>query len=344
MWQGMPGSRKASLIWSCPIRPDDLVPGPASLVEIPAGSWDGFTEEGIGTFGERTRANLKIQEGCEFFCSYCIVPYARGPARSRDWDDWLREARELVSRGYHELVLTGVNVATYNHAGRDVADVVEALLEIPGDFRIRLSSTEPGPILRRLIGLMADNPRICRFLHLPLQYGENGILRAMNRRYSVEEYAEFATLAAESVPGLCLGTDLIVGFPGETDEAFETCCETVESLPINHLHVFTYSPREGTPAASFPNQVLGDLATRRAEILTGLGLRKAETFARSQLGETVQVITEERSEAGDWEGWSGNYLRVLLPGAKHDENELVSVRLDESLGGRRLRGHEVERA
>ena len=302
--------------------PDELVRGAVEVVEIEPGDWEGFTEPGIGAFGERTRANLKIQEGCEFFCSYCIVPYARGPARSRDWDDWLREAKELVARGYHEIVLTGVNIATYNHGGRDLADVIQALLEIPGDFRVRLSSTEPGPVLDRVIETMAGNPRVCRFLHLALQYGENTILQAMNRRYTVEEYGEIATKAAEAVPGLCLGSDIIIGFPGETDGTFDTCCRNVRDLPINHLHVFTYSPRKGTPAATFPNQVPGDLATRRAEVLTNVGLSKAEAFARSQLGSVVKIITEERNTAGNWEGWTDNYLRVELIGADPGENEM----------------------
>jgi threonylcarbamoyladenosine tRNA methylthiotransferase MtaB len=318
--------------------PDELIPGPAKIVEIDAEDWDGFTEPGIGTFGDRTRANLKIQEGCEFFCSYCIVPYARGRARSRDWDDWLREAQELIARGYHEVVLTGVNIATYDHQGRDLADVVEALLALPGDFRIRLSSTEPGPVLERIIPIMAGDSRLCRFLHLPLQYGEDHILRAMNRRYSVEEYADIATRAAEAVPGLCLGTDIITGFPGETDETFDMCCDSVRRLPINHLHVFTYSPRQGTPAATFSDQVPGDLAARRAEILTALGLRKAEEFARSQIGSVVKIITEERNAAGNWEGWSDNYLRVEVIGADPGENQLIGVRLDEATEGRHGRG------
>jgi len=326
----------------CEYLPDQLVPGAVSVVPCDPLPGDGFHEEGAGVFGERTRANLKIQEGCEFFCSYCIVPYARGPARSRDWDDWLREARELVAHGYRELVLTGVNIATYDHQGRDLADVLIALLELPGDFRIRLSSTEPGPILHRVIEVMAANPRVCRFLHLPLQYGEDGILARMNRRYRVVEYAEFAQLATQALPGLCLGTDIIAGFPGETNAIFQVCRETVERLPINHLHVFTYSPRQGTPAASFPAQVLGNLATERADCLTKIGLRKAEEFARSQLGQVVQIVTEERNQAGNWEGWSDNYLRVEVPDFAGQENALISVRLTQASHGRQVLGQHVE--
>jgi threonylcarbamoyladenosine tRNA methylthiotransferase MtaB len=301
---------------------------------------EGFREEGTGTFVERTRANLKIQEGCEFFCSYCIVPYARGPARSRDWDDWRREAEELVSRGHREIVLTGVNIATYQDRGRDLADLVETLLAIPGDFRVRLGSTEPGPILDRVVEVMAAQPRLCRFLHLPLQYGEDTILRAMNRRYTVDEYSAFAQRAAEAIPGLCLGTDIITGFPGETDATFATCCETIRRVPINHLHVFTYSPRRGTPAATFPNQVPGDLAQQRAETLTAIGLEKAEAFARSQLGTVARIVTEQRNPTGNWEGWSDHYLRVELIGSDPGENALLPVRLTELVEGRQVRAVE----
>lgn len=318
--------------------PDELIPGTPEVVTVDSGDWGSFREEGAGAFVERTRANLKIQEGCEFFCSYCIVPYARGPARSRAWDDWLREARELTAQGYHEVVLTGVNIATYQDEGRDLADLLEALLALPGDFRIRLGSTEPGPILRRVVEVMAANPRVCRFLHLPLQYGEDTILRAMNRRYTLAEYAAFAEEAAATIPGLCLGTDIITGFPGETEATFAICCETIRELPINHLHVFTYSPRQGTPAATFPDQVPGDLAQHRADILTAIGQEKAGDFARSQVGQVVQIITEERNANGNWEGWSDHYLRVELIGADPGENALVPIRLTEWVADRQVRG------
>jgi len=185
---------------------------------------------------------------------------------------------------------------------------------------------------------MAANPRICRFLHLPLQYGENTILQAMNRRYSLAEYAAIARHAAGAVPGLCLGTDIITGFPGETEATFATCCATIRDLSINHLHVFTYSPRQGTPAATFPNQVHGDLAQQRADTLATIGHEKAEAFARSQLGKVVFIITEERNAAGNWEGWSDHYLRVELVGADPGENAVVPVRLTDWLTGRQMRG------
>jgi threonylcarbamoyladenosine tRNA methylthiotransferase MtaB len=298
-----------------------------------------FTEAGAGLYPERTRANLKIQEGCDFFCSYCIVPRVRGPARSRQWDDALREAEELRRRGHREIVLAGVNIATYADGGRDLADLAEAILALGPGFRLRLGSTEPGPVLPKLLRLMAREPRLCRFLHLPLQYGEDSILGAMKRRYSVAEYADLATLAAASVPGLCLGSDLIVGFPGETAAAFQTCCDTVRRLPINHLHVFTFSAREGTAAAALSATVPGDVAARRATELSRLGLEKAAAFAQSQVGQVLQIITEELTPRGTWQGWSDNYLCVEIPATPDlDANQCVTVQIEAHLGGRRLRG------
>lgn len=299
----------------------------------------GFAEAGAGRYLERSRANLKVQEGCDFFCSYCIVPQVRGPARSRLWSDALREAAELVRRGHREIVLAGVNIATYSDQGRDLADLAEALLAQEPSMRLRLGSTEPSPVLPRLIQLMAREPRLCRFLHLPLQYGEDSILRAMNRRYTVAQYADLATLAAASIPGLCLGSDIIVGFPGETESSFQACCETVRRLPINHLHVFSFSAREGTAAAGLPGAVPGDVAAGRAAELARIGLEKAAAFARSQVGQTLQIITEKRTPGGAWQGWSDNYLCLEIPAAPELEaNQLLQVCVEAELGGRRLRG------
>jgi threonylcarbamoyladenosine tRNA methylthiotransferase MtaB len=304
-----------------------------------------FGEVGVGLYPARTRANLKIQEGCDFHCSYCIVPQVRGPARSRQWADTLREAEELRRRGHREIVLAGVNIATYADGGRDLADLIEAILALGPGFRLRLGSTEPGPVLRRVVSLMAREPRLCRFLHLPLQYGEDTILRAMNRRYTVAEFADLANLAAAAVPGLCLGSDIIVGFPGETDARFRACVETVKRLPVNHLHVFTFSPRQGTPAATMPGTVPGDLAAARAAELTRLGRLQAEAFARAQVGQTLHIITETRSSDGTWEGWSDNYLRVEVPDApERAVNQWLSVHIEAHLGGRRLRGTPAQQA
>ena len=299
----------------------------------PGKEGDGFRIEGAARFSERTRANLKIQDGCNFFCSYCIVPYSRGRARSRALDDVLREADELLEAGYRELVLCGVNLTTYSDGGTDLADLLVRLLALGKDFRIRLGSSEPGDVISRVVEVMRSEPRICRFLHLPLQYGEDTILKRMRRHYTADEYARLALDAVEKVPGLCLGADIITGFPGENEQLFQRCLEFVEALPFGLLHVFPYSPRPGTAAATYPGRPPKALAEQRAARLSSLGLAKAEAFARTQLGRTLNVLVEE-----DGSGWTDNYLHVTLPGVQIPRNTIVPVRIEKCLGGRELEG------
>ena len=297
-----------------------------------------FTEDGCGFYPDRTRANLKIQEGCDFFCSYCIVPYARGKPRSREWQDVLREARELLARGHKEIVLTGVNIACYQDHGRGLADLLRELAALDGDYRIRLSSTEPCPELARVIDVIRDSDRVCRFLHVPMQYGEDRMLRAMNRRYRVSEYVEFVERAAAEIPGICLGSDIIVGFPGETPEQFEACLTTVQRLPLSYLHIFRYSARPGTPAAKYTGQVHGDTVSSRRQCLRDLADAKAADFSESMLGKRVTMLTETRNDDGRWEGWTDNYLRAELCGAPTaiSENEFVTGEVTAVLSGRKV--------
>ena len=302
---------------------------------------EAFEEAGAGLFHERTRAALKIQEGCDFHCSYCIVPTLRGAARSRRWDDCLREAAALLERGHREIVLTGVNIATYRDRGRDLADLARAVLDLDPAFRLRLGSTEPGPALPRVVELLAAEPRLCRFLHLPMQYGDDAILKAMNRRYTLAEFEDLAWSAVRAAPGLGLGSDIIVGFPGETEKHFEACCEAVRRLPLTHLHVFTYSARQGTPAATFPHQVPGTAAAERAAAMARLGRAKAAAFAQAQIGQRLSVLTESRAADGRWQGWSENYIRVRIQdGDRLDANRIVGVRIDRlDPDGKALQGH-----
>ncbi|NLF93607.1 MAG: tRNA (N(6)-L-threonylcarbamoyladenosine(37)-C(2))-methylthiotransferase MtaB [Oligosphaeraceae bacterium] len=270
-----------------------------------------FRHPGTGYFFDRTRANLKIQEGCDFYCSYCLVPSTRGRAYSRNLDDILREAEALLSRGHRELVLTGVNIATYRNSGLDLAGLLLRLLDVDPSFRIRLGSTEPGPVLERVVEVMAEQPRLCRFLHLPVQYGESSILQRMRRHYSAAEYAQSVIRAWEKVPLLCLGTDVIVGFPGETEQTFAECLQFLTELPFGLMHVFPYSPRAGTPAATFPDQVPAGLAERRAARLLRLAEEKCQQFADRQIGQRLPVLLEKDSPHA--EGWTDNYLKVRLP-------------------------------
>jgi len=314
-----------------------LQPGQGLVCIDPGEPQDGFTIPGVGFFGERTRANLKVQDGCDFFCSYCIVPYTRGRARSRDADDVLREAQALLDNGYHELVLSGVNLTTYYNQGMDLAGLLRRLLNLKGDFRIRLSSAEPGPVLERVIDVMAEDQRICRFLHLPLQYGEDSILHSMRRHYCTADYRRLAEMALTRIDGLCLGADVIVGFPGETDASFASCHDFLSSLPFGLLHVFSYSPRPGTVAASLPGRPPSRLVKRRSETLLAVAAAKAEAFAASQIGQTATVLLESVDS-----GWSDNYLQVRLePPAGLPANTLVEVAIPAAAGNREVLGRVV---
>ncbi|HQL10433.1 MAG TPA: MiaB/RimO family radical SAM methylthiotransferase [Lentisphaeria bacterium] len=345
--------------WSAgPAVPDLIVPNPrpAPLSELlPAGlpraatsrritpgtPADGFVIPGASDYSERTRANLKVQDGCDFFCSYCIVPYTRGPTRSRALDDVLREAEELLARGYRELVLSGVNITTYCHGGVDLAGLLEKLLALGPGFRLRLGSAEPGPVLPRVVDVMASSSQLCRFLHLPLQYGEDGLLRLMRRHYSVAEYEALVMPAMERLPGLCLGADVIVGFPGETAASFATTRAFIERMPFSLLHVFVYSPRQGTDAAKMPGRPRKALAEERSADLIALGEAKARVFAEQQLGKTLEVLIEDEQPQPC--GWSDNYLQVTV--AEHDApiavNTLQKVLITAAGDKRQLTGRAV---
>ena len=323
--------------------PAALQPGGPAVCVPPGEPLDGFTIPGAGVFGERTRANLKIQDGCDFFCSYCIVPFTRGRSRSRDAGDVLREAQALIDNGFRELVLCGVNLTTYQDHGLDLAGLLERLLGLKGDFRLRLGSAEPGPVLERVIDVMAGDPRLCRFLHLPLQYGEDSILHSMRRHYRADDYRRLAERALGRIAGLCLGADVIVGFPGETDATFASCRDYLASLPFGLLHVFSYSPRPGTAAARLGGRPPARLAKHRSEELLALATAKAETFATGQVGQTLPVLIEDGAEGS---GWSDNYLHVQVEGAATaglQTNIILDVEITAATDHREVLGRPVAR-
>ena len=269
-----------------------------------------FRERAAGRFPFRSRAFVKIQEGCNNFCSYCIVPYARGPERSRDAAEVLAECRQLIDRHFPEIVLTGVNVCAYHDHGKTLSRLLDELCALPGDFRIRLSSTEPHPDNMTLLETMSRQARLCRFLHLSLQHGSNAILRAMNRHYTAEEYAEFVQRARQLLPDIHIGTDVIVGFPGETEKYFLESCALIEQLRFANTHIFSYSPRRGTPAATMPDQVPSPAVKERYDYLKKITDRQKREFAAGQLGKTLPVIFERTDRDGLAVGWSDNYLQI----------------------------------
>lgn len=281
-------------------------------LEDDSSSADVFEEKAFGCFPFQSRAFLKIQEGCNNFCTYCIVPYTRGRERSRAFDEIIRDAENSIAAGFHELVLTGVNTCQYSDNGKTLSDVVRTIAALKGDFRIRLSSTEPKMDNIELLKTIADPAnRVCRFLHLSMQHASDNILRKMNRHYSFAQYADFVAQARELIPGIHIGTDIIAGFPGETDEDFDICCRRTEELTFANAHIFSFSRREGTPAAVMEQQIHSDIIKKRAKKLQGIAAKNAAKFVQSFNNKELPVIFERKRQDGFYHGWSDNYIEVL---------------------------------
>lgn len=277
---------------------------------------------------EHTRADLKIQEGCNNFCSYCIIPYTRGALKSRQPDAIIEEARRLTQAGFKELVLTGIHLGAY---GRELPDhpglalVLRRLLAETDVQRIRLGSLESLEVDDELIHVMNQSDRICPHLHLPLQSGSDAILKAMNRKYTKEEFIHLIETLRSRIHHLTVSTDLILGFPGETDELFEETLETLQKLRFSHIHAFPYSPRPGTPAAAMEDQVDPAVKKRRVEIVQDLSARQKDQWLQEMIGQTVRVLIEKQ-EGPEGEGFSENYERVCVSGlAPHQEGSIVPV-------------------
>ena len=263
----------------------------------------------------RTRAQLKIQEGCDRFCTYCIIPYARGPIRSRPLQDVRSELEKLAAAGYHEVVLTGIHLMSY---GRDLGDgvtLIDAIAQAEGLSqirRIRLGSLEPQLLSETFVRALAEDPRICHQFHLSLQSGSAGVLKRMNRRYTPEEYAECVHRLRSAMPGCAITTDIIVGFPGETEEEFEETLAFARQVSLARIHVFPYSRRAGTKAAVMPGQISRAVKAQRAAKLGRLAETLAAEYAARWVGTEQEVLFEER-EGEYLAGHTGTYLRVLVP-------------------------------
>ena len=262
---------------------------------------------------DTTRALIKVQDGCDFCCAYCIVPAARGTPRSLPLSDIVTEARGMVDAGYKELVLTGANLGCYRDKGYDLVDLINQLEQINDLQRLRLSSIESTTIERRIVDHMATSTKLCHNLHIPLQSGDDNVLAAMGRRYTSSEYRSVIEYAVKKLPFLGLGTDIITGFPGETDAAFRNTVTLVEQVPFNNLHVFPYSVRTGTRAADMPDQIPMDVRRERARELIELGDRKRQQFADSFIGRPVHTLIEKVSEDGIARGWTDEYLEIEFP-------------------------------
>ena len=278
---------------------------------------------------QRTRAFLKIEDGCENFCSYCIIPYARGPVKSRALSHIRAEAEKLVRAGFHEIVLTGIHLGAY---GRDLggevtlADACREVLSVAGLRRLRLGSLESLELSPELFALIREDERFCAHLHLPLQAGSDAVLRAMNRHYDTAEFARLIEGVRREVPGIAISTDIIVGFPGETEEMFAESLAFVARLGFSRMHVFPYSRRTGTPAARMTDQVPEPVKKERVHRMQALARKKTTAFEQSFLGETLRVLFETRVD-GVTDGLTDNYIRVYVADDL-PSGTLAAVRLD----------------
>ena len=285
-----------------------------------------YVNTNVGIYKERTRAFLKIQDGCNNFCSYCIVPYARGKSRSSSLEEIESNISELIQRDFKEIVITGVHIGTY---GQDLTqqssllDALKTICKIPNIGRIRLSSLEPLEISDELIEFIACSSKICKHLHIPLQNGDDFILNKMNRNYSIKQYANLLTKLVQYMPDIGLGTDIIVGFPGEQEQHFENTFNLIKELPFTYLHVFSFSARQGTEAYLFPDRVLPEHKKIRSKKLIALGKEKKHNFYNEAINRQYKVLFEENKNNDDWMyGFTDNYIRVKV---KKDINFLNQI-------------------
>ncbi len=269
-----------------------------------------------------TRALVKAQDGCNFRCSYCIVPDTRGAPQSRPLVDVLDDVHRFADQGFREVVITGANLGCYRDGAHNLVDLLESVESIDGIDRIRISSIESTTVEREIVDFMASASKCCHFLHLPLQSGDDGTLSRMKRRYTTEHYRDVVEYAISRIPDLGLGTDVIVGFPGEDDNAFENTMACVRDLPFSNLHVFSYSPRRGTPAADMPNPVSSASKKERSAKLIALGHAKRTAFAKSFIGTPVTALIERVSEEGTATGWTDQYLPVRITKASLQVNDI----------------------
>jgi threonylcarbamoyladenosine tRNA methylthiotransferase MtaB len=298
-----------------------------------------FAIEGTGYDPHHTRAHLKIQEGCDFACAFCIIPRSRGRARSRDFGDLLREARTLTAFGHREIVLTGVNIGTYQDGARTLVDVLRALEDIDGLDRIRISSIEPTTIAGAVLDLMAEKSKLCPYLHIPLQSGDDAVLARMRRRYDAGVFRRFLARAVETVPAITFGTDVIVGFPGEDEAAFQRSCAIIQEFPFVNVHVFSFSARPRTSAHGMENRVPARAIEHRRAHLHRLGQRQRHEVYRSLIGRELRVLFEPLAADGTSSGFSDEYVRVAVRASDDIANQMLSVRVADvemSADGERL--------
>jgi threonylcarbamoyladenosine tRNA methylthiotransferase MtaB len=279
-------------------------------------------------FEGHTRAFLKIQDGCNYVCSFCIIPQARGRSRAISIEKALDNAKKVIDDGFKEIILTGVNIGEFeSNSGEKLSDLVAKLLGLNGLERLRLSSVEPNTITDELLDVFASSPKFLDHFHVPLQSGDDDILKQMRRRYDVDFYKNIINKIITRFPNAGIGADLICGFPGETEKQFENTYRLVKELPITHFHVFPYSSRKNTLAARMEDHIQHGIKKHRVRALNMLGEAKLKMFTEDQVGSSSQVLFERRNKEGLWEGYTSNFVRTYVDSDSDLKNQIRSVHL-----------------
>ena len=284
----------------------------------------------VQNFQGMTKAFIKVQTGCDEKCSFCTVVKARGKSVSDSRENIIQNIQQAIASGFKEITLTGINLGTWGMDRNETfSSLVQDIIELSGDFRVRLSSINPMEIDNTLIRLISETEKLCSHLHIPLQSGDDPTLTVMRRNYNRRQYLEVVERAVSAIPGLGLGADVIVGFPGETEEGFENTRKLIEQLPFSYLHVFSYSPRRGTEAHQFKDNVPGNIKKQRNQVLTQLASQNALKHREQFLGqqETVLIENQRDSKSGWLKGHTGNYIPVILEGADTLKNSLARITL-----------------
>ncbi len=295
-----------------------------------------FENMHVSSYSDRTRAFIKVQEGCNQFCSYCIIPYARGPIRSRDIKDVLSEARDIIKSGYREIVLVGIHIASYglDKKSYDLADLITRIDKLDGLSRLRLSSIEPMTLNREFIEKIKNCKTLCPHFHLSLQSGCDETLKRMNRKYTTAQYKDITDAIRENFDNPAITTDIMTGFPEETDEEFEKTAMFTREIAFADAHIFQYSRRKGTPADKMPNQVSPETKEKRSKIIEDITKKSREEFLNAQLGKTVKVLFEQKCHDDDrfFEGKTPNYVTVRVKCDTDINNQILDVLLKSSNG------------
>jgi threonylcarbamoyladenosine tRNA methylthiotransferase MtaB len=297
-----------------------------------------FEELNIEEYQDKTRAFLKIQDGCNRFCTYCIIPYSRGSVCSKDPKKILEEVNKLAEHGFKEIILSGIHTASYGldlEGNINLINIIEEIEKVEGIERIRIGSIEPAFFTPEVIEKMKGFKKLCPHFHLSLQSGSDATLKRMNRRYTSEEYKAAVKLLRETMPDVSITTDVIVGFPGETEEEFSETYKFLEDIKLTKTHVFKFSPRKGTKAEVMPNQIDGNIKEKRSKELIDLSNRNEEAFINKFIGERMTVLIENKVKGKDdfYEGYTNNYIKVNVPCKCSDLNgKIVDVEIEKCLG------------